>query len=48
VWDVYQAHHSTFADPLNLVRPEVPAELADVVGKMTAKEPKSQQRVVSP
>ena len=34
-----QAHHSEEARPLNLVRPEVPAELAAVVAKMMAKEP---------
>jgi hypothetical protein len=39
VWDVYQAHFSMDASPLNLVRPEVPMELAAVVAKMMAKEP---------
>ena len=39
LWDVYQAHFSMDADPLNLVRPEVPVELAAVVAKMMAKEP---------
>ena len=39
LWDVYQAHFSMDAGPLNLVRPEVPAELAALVGKMMAKEP---------
>jgi serine/threonine protein kinase len=39
LWDVYQAHFSMDAGPLNLVRPEVPAELAAVVAKMMAKEP---------
>jgi len=34
-----QAHHSTEARPLNLVRPEVPWEVAVVVRKMMAKEP---------
>ncbi len=37
--DVLQAHRSTEAQPLNLVRPEVPAELAEVVAKMMAKKP---------
>jgi serine/threonine protein kinase/WD40 repeat protein len=39
LWDVYQAHFSMEAEPLNLVRPEVPADLAAVVAKMMAKEP---------
>ncbi len=39
LWDVYQAHFSMDASPLNLVRPEVPAELAAVAAKMMAKEP---------
>ena len=39
VWDVYQAHFSIDAGPLNLVRPGVPVELATVVAKMMAKEP---------
>jgi serine/threonine protein kinase len=39
LWDIYQAHFSMDAGPLNLVRPEVPAELAAVVAKMMAKEP---------
>ena len=39
VWDVYQAHFSMDAGPLNLVRPEVPVELAALVAKMMAKEP---------
>ena len=39
LWDLYQAHFSTEAGPLNLVRPEVPVELAAVVAKMMAKEP---------
>jgi hypothetical protein len=34
-----QAHQTTIARPLNLVRPEVPVELAAVVAKMMAKEP---------
>jgi serine/threonine protein kinase len=39
LWDVYQAHFSMEAGPLNLIRPEVPVELAAVVAKMMAKEP---------
>ncbi len=39
LWDLYQAHFSMEAGPLNLVRPEVPAELAAVVAKMMAKQP---------
>jgi serine/threonine protein kinase len=39
LYEVLQAHHSTEAKPLNLVRPEVPWELASVVAKMMAKEP---------
>jgi serine/threonine protein kinase len=38
VYDIYQAHISRDADPLNLVRPEVPAELAALVAKMMAKD----------
>jgi len=39
LYEILQAHHSTEARPLNLVRPEVPWELAAVVAKMMAKEP---------
>ncbi len=39
VWDVYDAHISQVANPLNLVRPEVPVEVATLVAKMLAKEP---------
>jgi serine/threonine protein kinase len=39
LWDIYQAHFSMDAGPLNLVRPEVPVELAAVVAKLMAKEP---------
>jgi formylglycine-generating enzyme required for sulfatase activity/serine/threonine protein kinase len=39
LYDIYQAHISRDADPLNLVRPEVPSELAAVVAKMMAKDP---------
>ena len=37
--EVYQAHISRDADSLNLVRPEVPAELAALVARMMAKDP---------
>jgi len=40
LWDLYQAHFSMEAGPLNLVRPEVPIELAAAVAKMMAKEPR--------
>lgn len=40
LYDIYQAHISRDADPLNLIRPEVPSELAALVAKMMAKEPK--------
>jgi tRNA A-37 threonylcarbamoyl transferase component Bud32 len=39
LYDVLQAHQSMEARPLNLVRPEVPKELAAVVQKMLAKDP---------
>jgi serine/threonine protein kinase len=39
LWDIYQAHLSMDAAPLNLARPEVPVELAALVAKMMAKEP---------
>ncbi len=39
LYELLQAHHSMEARPLNLVRPEVPWELAAVVSKMMAKEP---------
>ncbi len=39
LYDILQAHHSMEATPLNLVRPEVPVELAALVAKMMAKEP---------
>ena len=39
LYDVYQAHLSRDLDPLNLIRPEVPAELAALVAKMMAKDP---------
>jgi len=39
LYEILQAHHSMDATSLNLVRPEVPWELAALVGKMMAKEP---------
>jgi serine/threonine protein kinase len=39
LWDLYQAHFSMDATPLNLERPEVPVEVAAIVAKMMAKEP---------
>ncbi len=39
LYEILQAHHSMNAKPLNLVRTDVPKELAEVVGKMMAKEP---------
>jgi serine/threonine protein kinase len=39
LYEVLQAHHSTEAKPLNLVRPELPAELSGIVARMMAKEP---------
>ncbi len=39
LYDMYQAHISRDADPLNLIRPDVPAELAALVVTMMAKEP---------
>ncbi len=39
LYELLQSHHSMEARPLNLVRPEVPWELAAVVSKMMAKEP---------
>jgi serine/threonine protein kinase/formylglycine-generating enzyme required for sulfatase activity len=39
LFDVYKDHESTVATPLNLLRPEVPVELAAVAAKMMAKEP---------
>ena len=38
MFEIVHAHHSTEATPLNVVRPEVPAELAAVVRKMMAKD----------
>jgi serine/threonine protein kinase len=39
LYEVLQAHHSTEATALNLLRPEVPVELAGLVAKMMAKNP---------
>ena len=40
LYDLLQAHHSMDARLLNFVRPEVPSELAALVAKMMAKEPR--------
>jgi formylglycine-generating enzyme required for sulfatase activity/serine/threonine protein kinase len=39
LYEILQAHHSMDAMHLNLARPEVPVELAALVGRMMAKEP---------
>jgi len=39
LWDLYRAHHSMDAEPLNFVRTDVPSELAAAVAKMMAKDP---------
>ncbi len=39
LYEILQAHHQTEAQPLNLVRADVPAELAAIVSKMMAKDP---------
>jgi serine/threonine protein kinase len=39
LFEVFKAHHEREAKPLNLVRPDVPVELASVVAKMMAKDP---------
>jgi hypothetical protein len=39
LYEILQAHQSMDATPLNLARPEVPAELAAVAAKMMAKDP---------
>jgi formylglycine-generating enzyme required for sulfatase activity/serine/threonine protein kinase len=39
LYDLYQAHISRDADPLNLVRPDVSSELAALVAMMMAKDP---------
>ena len=46
LFEVLQAHHSTEATALDLVRPEVPIELAGVVARMMAKQPR--QRFQTP
>jgi serine/threonine protein kinase len=44
--EVLQAHHSMDARLLNLVRPQVPVELAALVARMMAKDP--ERRVLTP
>jgi serine/threonine protein kinase len=39
LYEILQAHQSLDAQPLNLERPEVPTEVAAIVGKMMAKDP---------
>ncbi len=39
LYEILQAHHSRDALPLNLARPDVPAELAALVARMMAKAP---------
>jgi serine/threonine protein kinase len=39
LYEVLQAHHSMDATPLNVLRPDVPLELAAVIAKMMAKDP---------
>jgi serine/threonine protein kinase len=39
LYEIYQGHLSREAEPLNRVRPDVPAELAAIVAKMMAKDP---------
>ncbi|HEX7377484.1 MAG TPA: family 16 glycoside hydrolase, partial [Pirellulales bacterium] len=39
LYAILEAHHKREPKPLNLVRPEVPVELAAVVSKMMAKDP---------
>lgn len=41
LYDILQAHHSNEASPLNLVRSDIPVELAALVAKMMAKEPEN-------
>ena len=38
-YELFQAHISRIPDPLNLVRPDVPQQLAALVAKMLAKDP---------
>jgi serine/threonine protein kinase len=44
LYAILEAHHKRDPKPLNLVRPEVPAELAAVVAKMMAKDPAMRYR----
>jgi formylglycine-generating enzyme required for sulfatase activity/serine/threonine protein kinase len=44
LYDILQAHRSLDALPLNLVRPDVPVELAALAAKMMAKEPRRRFR----
>ncbi len=46
LYEIYQAHHSMDAPLVNLVRPDVPVELALLVATMMAKEP--EQRFQTP
>ncbi|HVC98202.1 MAG TPA: protein kinase [Pirellulales bacterium] len=39
LFEILKAHHERDPNPLNLVRPDVPVELATIVGKMMAKDP---------
>ena len=39
LYDILRSHKNAAAKPLNLVRPEVPKALADLVAKMMAKKP---------
>ncbi len=39
LYDLLQAHFSMNAQPLNLLRPDVPVELAALAAKMMAKDP---------
>lgn len=39
LYEVLEAHHNREPEPLNLLRPDVPLELASVVAKMMAKNP---------
>jgi serine/threonine protein kinase len=39
LYEILEAHHKREPNPLNLVRHDVPVELAAVVGKMMAKDP---------
>ncbi len=39
LYEILHAHHHLEARPLNLLRPDIPVQLADVVSKMMAKDP---------